>query len=161
VTARSSDVRNLMFEVGSGRRGAVFIETTKFLGRNGFINVDNVSVVRIAEVYLNRAEAYAEVGPQQNNALALADVNTIRVARGLAPVVGLTGQDLIDEIYLQRRCEFAFEGHRFFDLKRRGMSINKPVSGAVVTFDNFVILPSLPFADVDASKGKLLQNFGY
>jgi hypothetical protein len=41
------------------------------------------------------------------------------------------------------------------------MSINKPVSGAVVTFDNFVILPSLPFADVDASKGKLLQNFGY
>ncbi|MES2829162.1 MAG: RagB/SusD family nutrient uptake outer membrane protein [Bacteroidota bacterium] len=161
VTARTADVRNLMFEVGSGRRGVIFVESTKFLGRNGFVNVDNTPVLRIAETYLNRAEAYAEAGAQQNQALALADVNTIRVARGLAPAVGLVGTALIDEIMLQRRCEFAFEGHRFFDLKRRGLPITKPVSGTVINFDNFVILPQIPVSDVDASKGLLIQNFGY
>jgi hypothetical protein len=161
ITSRSADVRNRLFEVGSGRRGVIFVETTKFLGRNGFINVDNVPVLRIAEAYLNRAEAYAEAGPQQNVALALADVNTIRVARGLTPVIGLTGQALIDEILLQRRLEFAFEGHRFFDLKRRGQNIPKPALGTTVSFDNFVILPAIPVSDVDASKGTLAQNFGY
>lgn len=161
ITSRSGDVRNRLFEVGSGRRGLVFVEATKFFGRNGFINVDNVPVLRISEAYLNRAEAYAEAGPQQNIALALADVNTIRVARGLTPAVGLTGQALIDEIMLQRRLEFAFEGHRFFDLKRRGLDIPKPTIGTTITFDNFVILPAIPVADVDASKNTLIQNFGY
>lgn len=161
ITSRSNDIRNRMFEVGSGRRGNVFVECTKFLGRNGFVNVDNVPVLRIAETYLNRAEAYAEAGAQQNLALALADVNTIRVSRGLTPLVGLTSGQLIDEIMLQRRLEFAFEGHRFFDLKRRGLNIPKPALGTTVSFDNFVILPAIPVGDIDASKGTLIQNQGY
>jgi starch-binding outer membrane protein, SusD/RagB family len=161
ITARSSDIRNRLFEVGSGRRGNVFVECTKFLGRNGAINLDNVPVLRIAETYLNRAEAYAESGAQQNLALALADVNTIRVARGLAPAVGLTGTALMDEIMLQRRLEFAFEGHRFFDYKRKGLSIPKPALGITISFDNFVILPAIPVADIDASKKTLIQNQGY
>ncbi|TKC02012.1 RagB/SusD family nutrient uptake outer membrane protein [Pedobacter cryotolerans] len=161
ITSRSNDIRNRLFEVGSVRRGNVFVECTKFLGRNGFVNTDNVPVLRIAEAYLNRAEAYAEPGAQQNVVLALADVNTIRVARGLTPAVGLTGTALMDEIMLQRRLEFAFEGHRFFDFKRKALNIPKPTTGTTVNFDSFVILPGIPVADIDASKGTLIQNQGY
>jgi hypothetical protein len=162
ITSRSSDVRNAMFEVGSSLRGTPFIECTKFLGKVGFVNVDNVPVLRISEAYLNRAEAYAEAGPQQNLALALADINIIRVNRGLAPATLLpTSAAYITEILLQRRVEFAFEGHRFFDFKRRGMDIPKPVSNSTLSFDNFVILPGIPQGDVDASKGVIIQNTGY
>jgi hypothetical protein len=162
ITNRSSDVRNSMFEVGSSLRGTPFIECTKFFGKVGFVNVDNVPVFRIAEAYLNRAEAYAEAGAQQNLGLALADINRIRVNRGL-PVSTLlpVSAALINEILLQRRLEFAFEGHRFFDFKRRGMDIPKPVSNSTLFFDNFVILPGIPQGDVDASKGVIIQNTGY
>lgn len=163
ITSRSNDVRNMMFEMGASHRGGIsFVESTKYLGKNGSVNVDNVSVMRIAEAYLNRAEAYAEAGPQQNAALALADVNTIRVNRGLDPVVGLSGQALIDEILLQRRAEFAFEGgHRFLDLKRRGMNILKPHNNTTFNFDNVLLLPQIPVGDVDGSNNTIPQNDGY
>ncbi len=162
ITSRSNDVRNMMFEVGASHRGVPYVESTKFLGKNGSINLDNTSVMRIAEAYLNRAEAYAEAGAQQNVALALADVNTIRTNRGLSPVTGLTGQALIDEILLQRRLEFAFEGgHRFLDLKRRGMDINKPATNSTFNFDNVLLLPQIPVGDVDGSNNTIPQNNGY
>ncbi len=162
ITSRSSDVRNLLFEVGASHRGNPYIECTKFIGKNGDVNWDNVSVLRIAEAYLNRAEAYAEAGPQQNTTLAIADVNTIRTNRGLSDVSGLSGQALIEEILLQRRLEFAFEGgHRFLDLKRRGMNINKPATGTTFNFDNVLLLPEIPVGDVDGSNGLIPQNDGY
>lgn len=162
ITSRTSDIRNSMFEVGSSLRGTPFVECTKLFGKAGFVNVDNYPVFRIAEAYLNRAEAYAESGTQQNIVLALADLNTIRVARGLPSLVGpLIGQALIDQILIQRRVEFAFEGHRFFDLKRRGLDIFKPVTNSTLLFDNSVLLPGIPQGDVDASNGTILQNTGY
>lgn len=162
ITNRTSDVRNMMFEVGASHRGVPYVECTKYIGKNGSINLDNTSVMRIAEAYLNRAEAYAEAGPQQNQALALQDVNKIRTNRGLDPVSGLTGQALIDEILLQRRLEFAFEGgHRFLDLKRRGMNINKPATNSTFNFDNVLLLPQIPVGDVDGSNNTIPQNNGY
>ncbi|WP_207433005.1 RagB/SusD family nutrient uptake outer membrane protein [Sabulibacter ruber] len=157
ITARSSDVRNLLFELGTAGRGAPYVETTKFLGKSGFINVDNIPVIRIAEMYLNRAEAYANTAGGDVNALL--DVNRIRTNRGLEPSLAL-GQDLKNEILLQRRLEFAFEGHRFFDLKRLGLDILKPATGATVAFTEDVILPAVPQADVDGNPN-LKQNSGY
>lgn len=162
ITSRSSDVRNMLFEVGGSHRGVPFIECTKYIGKNGSTNLDNVSVMRVAEAYLNRAEAYAEAGSQQNIALALQDVNIIRTNRGLDEISGLSGSDLIEEILLQRRLEFAFEGgHRFLDLKRRGMDITKPATGTTFNFDNVLLLPQIPVSDVDGSDGLIPQNDGY
>lgn len=162
ITTRSSDVRNMMFEVGASFRGNPFIECTKYLGKNGDLNWDNVSVLRISEAYLNRAEAYAEVGSQQNLALALADLNTIRINRGLSALNDLNQQELIDAILLQRRLEFAFEGgHRFLDLKRRGQNINKPFTNTTFSFDDVLLLPGIPQGDVDGSQGLIPQNSGY
>jgi hypothetical protein len=148
-----------MFEVGANKGSGPYVECTKYFGRGGAVNVDNVPVLRIAEAYLNRAEAYANT-PGEEGA-ALSDVNTIRTNRGLTAVSGLTGEPLADEIALQRRLEFAFEGQRFFDLKRKGLDIFKPASSTTVLFTDRVILPAIPAADVTGSKGKIPQNFGY
>lgn len=73
-------------------------------------------VFRVAEMYLNRAEAYFESG---NEMAALDDLNAIRTARIVGFIPGMeSGQALLDAIKTERRKELAFEGHRFFDLKR-------------------------------------------
>jgi starch-binding outer membrane protein, SusD/RagB family len=160
VSARSADVRNQLYEPGTAGRGKVFIETTKYLGKNGFINLDNVPVLRIAEVYLNRAEAMATPGsPVLNETAALADLNTILAARGL-PTVTLTGTALYDEILRQRRIELAFEGHRLWDLKRLGRDLVKAPHYNTVAFTDARILAPIPQREVDGNPN-IRQNFGY
>ncbi|RAV30224.1 RagB/SusD family nutrient uptake outer membrane protein [Sinomicrobium soli] len=150
----ADDVRRGLFMNGLGRN-ANRTEITKFLSRSA-INHDNVPVIRVSEVYLNRAEAYARSGMDEQ---ARQDVNRIRERAGLNPVPEtLSGQGLIDEILLQRRLELAFEGHRFFDLKRLGMDIIKPIGD--VRFDEYRILAPIPYSEVERN-GNLQQNFGY
>ncbi len=73
-------------------------------------------VFRIAEFYLTRAEANYELG---NEVDALDDLNALRAARIIGFVPGTeSGAALLDAIKTERRKELAFEGHRFFDLKR-------------------------------------------
>ena len=76
--------------------------------------------LRLAEMYLNRAEAKVKTG---DNAGALSDLNVIRVRAGLSPASGLAGQALFDEILKQRRIELAFEGHNSFDYFRNGLTM--------------------------------------
>jgi len=74
--------------------------------------------LRLAEMYLNRAEAYAKL----NNApAALNDVNIIRRRAGLAALSGLEGKALLNEILKQRKLELAFEGHASYDEFRNGL----------------------------------------
>ncbi len=161
IASRSADVRNLLYEVGTTGRGPAKVETTKFFGKNGAINLDNVPVIRIAEVYLNRAEAMATPGsPVLNETAALADLNTIATNRGLTAFTGLTGTALFNEIFRQRRIELAFEGHRFFDLKRLGLNLSKGPHYNDVAFTDFRILAPLPQREIDGNP-KLVQNFGY
>lgn len=82
--------------------------------------------IRLAEVYLNRAEANAKLGKRD---AALADLNIIRNRAGLASV-DLSGQALFDEILLQRRIELAFEGHSGFDYFRNGLPMVRDYSSA-------------------------------
>ncbi|MDX2290644.1 MULTISPECIES: RagB/SusD family nutrient uptake outer membrane protein, partial [Streptomyces] len=91
ISSRSTDVRNLLFEPGTAGRGPIKTECTKYLGKNGTINLDNVPVYRIAEAYLIRAEAQATAGsPVLNLTNALADLKTIKSNR----YVGYTGSSL-------------------------------------------------------------------
>jgi starch-binding outer membrane protein, SusD/RagB family len=160
ITARTSDIRNELYEPGTAGRGKIYVETTKYLGKNGFLNLDNIPVLRIAEVYLNRAEVLATPGsPVLNEAAALTDLNTILVARNLPPVA-LTGTALYNEILRQRRIELAFEGHRFWDLKRLGRDIVKAPHYNTVAFTDARILAPIPQREVDGNPN-LRQNFGY
>jgi starch-binding outer membrane protein, SusD/RagB family len=142
-----------------GRKGAATIMYIQKWPGNVAQYVSNIPVIRLPELYLNRAEARAE---QANYAGARSDLNTLRNARGLEDVdAGLAGQALIDAILHERRLEFAFEGHRFFDLKRRGMDIPKPQTDAgFIAYTDHRILAPLPSGEVQANP-LLDQNPGY
>jgi len=160
VASRSSDVRNLLYEPGTTGRGPSKVECTKYIGKNGFINLDNLPVIRIAEVYLTRAEAMATPGsPVFNETAALADLNTIATNRGLTAFT-LSGSALYEEVLNQRRLELAFEGHRFFDLKRLGRDLNKAPHYLPVAFTDIRILAPLPTSEIDGNKN-MVQNAGY
>lgn len=169
IASRSTDVRNQLFEPGTAGRGNIKVECTKYLGKSGVINLDNVPVLRISEAILNRAEAQATAGsPVLNLANALADLKAIKARRytdytGSAQETAdnaMTQAQLLEEILRQRRIEFAFEGHRFFDLKRLGRDLVKGPHYNNVAFTDIRILPALPQSEIDGNPN-LKQNAGY
>lgn len=169
VASRSTDVRNLMFEPGTAGRGNIKVECTKYIGKNGTINLDNVPVLRISEALLNRAEAQATAGSAVLNlAGALSDLKALKARRytdytGSAQETAdnaMTQAQLLEEILRQRRIEFAFEGHRFFDMKRLGRDLVKAPHYNTVAFTDIRILPALPQSDIDGNSN-LKQNAGY
>lgn len=76
-------------------------------------------ILRLAEQYLIRAEARAQLGDLAD---ALADLNVTRVRHGgLAPLAGLDKDEVLAAIEGERLVEFFYEwGHRWFDTKRWG-----------------------------------------
>lgn len=169
IASRNTDVRNLLYEPGTAGRGNIKVECTKYLGKNGFINLDNVPVFRISEAYLIRAEAQATTGsPVFNLGEALADMQFLKTRRytdyaGSAQQTAdnaMTATQLYEEILRQRRIELAYEGHRFFDLKRLGRDLVKSPHYNTVAFTDTRILAPIPQADVDGNPN-LRQNAGY
>jgi len=82
---------------------------------------DPVYVLRLAEMYLIRAEAGALL--QKPTETIRADINAIRERAGLVEIASTSYAALLLEIESQRQKEFAFEGHRWFDLVRTGRAI--------------------------------------
>ncbi|MGO4921371.1 SusD-like starch-binding protein associating with outer membrane [Maribacter spongiicola] len=141
---------------------------SKFLGETGQVNgrVD-VKVMRAAEVLLNKAEAQFELGQD-----ALSTLNELRDLRYVAYDGGEAGQDLEDAIQFERRVELSFEGHRFFDLKRRGEPVMRSTMGDIIdgtgtppdfptlAADNFRFQLPIPIAEINANQN-MVQNPGY
>jgi len=155
----SNDIRNRLFEWGVNAAGH-YVECTKWMGKNGSPNWDNTVVLRWPELYLNRAEARYQSGDQAG---AWADLNFLRARRYkgfVVPGTPLTGQALLDEILKQRLLEFAFEGHRFFDLKRYGLPIIKTNPAVNMPATDFRLLAAIPQSNIDGNLN-MQQNFGY
>lgn len=70
--------------------------------------------LRMAELYLNKAEALYNIGDEEGAREAL---KPVRERAGM-PAVTATGADLLEAIKNERRIEFAFEEHRYFDVRR-------------------------------------------
>ncbi len=163
ISARTADVRNQLWEPGAPGRGLVFIECTKFLGKNGALYTDHVPVQRIAELYLIRAEAACAdpAATTFNLTNAVNDINTIRTNRGLANYAGpVTAADLLNEVLLQRRVEFAAEGYRFYDLKRLGRDYIKGPFYNDMLANDYRVLPPIPNSDIQLNPN-IQQNFNY
>ncbi len=153
-----NDIRARLFESGVNAAG-FYVECTKWMGKSGGPNWDNTVVLRWPELYLNRAEARFRQG---DAAGANADLNIVRAARitGFTAGAPLSGQALLDEILRQRMLEFAFEGHRFYDLKRNGLDIVKTNPSVSMPATDFRILPRIPLTEVEGNPN-MAQNFGY
>jgi hypothetical protein len=95
-----------------------------FYGQSGATsNANMYKVFRVAEMYLIRAEANAEQGKDN---LAIVDYNTLRASRiSDYTEENLTGDDLKNAIWEERLRELCFEGHHFFDLKRKGLGFTR------------------------------------
>ncbi|HYE55335.1 MAG TPA: RagB/SusD family nutrient uptake outer membrane protein, partial [Chitinophagaceae bacterium] len=133
--------------------------TLKWPGAKGAFGLDDIMIIRISEVYLNRAEARAMQSGKE--ALALQDLNRIHERAGLAPLVGLTGQALIDAIQRERRLELAFEGHRLYDLLRWGRDVIKTPAVASLDWDDYRLIAPIPQGEIDVNPNLNPQNPGY
>ncbi len=109
----------------------------------------NIPVVRLAEMYLTRAEANLRAGSSVG-APPVDDVNAIRTRAGLDSVSTVT----VDDVLRQRRLEFAFEGNLLHDLKRTERSVGD------LSFDAEELVYPIPQRECDANP-EITQNPGY
>lgn len=131
-------------------------------------NLANAKVFRTGEMYLIRAEARAEQGRFSGANSAESDINALRTARitGYTPVTFASQTAAIDAIMMERFKELAFEGHRFFDLKRRNLPVTRlaadapTASSATLPAGNFRFLLPIPNPEVLANP-LMQQNPGY
>ncbi|QLE01267.1 RagB/SusD family nutrient uptake outer membrane protein [Galbibacter sp. BG1] len=140
------------------RNGTLYL----YKWRNGtaFASSDNNVILRYADVLLMRAEALNQTG-DTNGAIAL--LNQIRNRAGLGDYTGSTSQSVVDAaIFEERRIELAFEGHRWFDLKRKGFNVaNNAIQQAKgITIQPYQLLFPLPQEEIDRNE-LLVQNPNY
>jgi hypothetical protein len=85
---------------------------------------------RLAEIYLNYAEAEFELGDE---AKCRQFINKVRNRVGMPDIPAtVTGEALRQRLYNERRIELAFENHRFFDIRRWKIADvieNRPIYG--------------------------------
>lgn len=121
-------------------------------------------VLRLAEQYLIRAEARAQLNRLSASNGAVVDLNVIRSRAGLMPIAVSTKEKMLEDIFRERRVEFFLEwGHRWLDLKR-GENINLIMKAAAIEketqWEPYQQLYPLPFKDIQYSP-VLKQNNGY
>ena len=118
----ANDVRNEWFQTTD------FTYSYKLPGRGVPLQpgLNDVPLIRLSEVYLNKAEAEYHLGNTTAAQLAL-DVIAQRANPALADNSSI-GADLLDDILTERRKELAFEGHRLFDVNRNKLDINRSIN---------------------------------
>jgi hypothetical protein len=121
------------------------------------LGADNFIVLRLADMYLVRAEAEASL-PSPNLSAVRSDINDVRVRANLQPTSESDVTQLLRIIEKERRIEFAFEGQRWFDLVRTDRAI--PVLPNV-TSTNQMLFP-IPLDEIQTNNDPgMVQNSGY
>ncbi|MEP0972025.1 MAG: RagB/SusD family nutrient uptake outer membrane protein [Balneola sp.] len=133
---------------------------TKWNGWKGNL-VDDVTLVRISEMYLIWAEAAAKAA--NSPAAGNGPLTTLKTARnaGATPAAALVSITAFeDEILDERVRELVGEGHRFWDLKRLGRNILDNTGDIKMRADAYRILA--PFGTGEQNINSLLvENPGY
>nr|WP_315220773.1 RagB/SusD family nutrient uptake outer membrane protein [uncultured Flavobacterium sp.] len=117
---------------------------TKCSLQNNDSHLHSPIISRLAEMYLNMAEAYAKKGDYNN---ALTNLNIIReraiVGGGYTSLNSTNAVQRIDE---ERQLELAFEAHRGYDVYRNGQTMTRRYPG-----------PHTPMVDVPATSPRVIQ----
>lgn len=118
-------------------------------------------ISRLAEMYLNMAEAYAKRGDYQN---ALINLNIIReraiVGGGYTSLNSTNAIQRIDE---ERQLELAFEAHRGYDVYRNGQTMSRHYPGPHGAMEDIPassskVIQYIPQSEINAYPGTLTQN---
>lgn len=140
-----------LYDATDTRGKFTIIASNRLYSRKHLNQFGDVNIVRLAEMYLIRAEANFRLNTSVG-ASPLVDINTLRSRAGAA---SLTQANLsLDKILLERKLELAFEGLLLQDVKRLKLAI-----GGLNPSDPKLILP-IPQREIDTNKS-LVQNSGY
>jgi starch-binding outer membrane protein, SusD/RagB family len=144
----------------------------KYTGTGYFTASENVAdfkPFRTGEMYLIRAEARAEQMRFSGANSAETDLNELRRARINGYVNATIGSQAqaITEILNERFLELAFEGHRFWDLKRRNQPVSRtnpldvfPGSNPTLPAGHFRFVMPIPIVEMQANR-LMVQNPNY
>lgn len=155
----------ILIDAGRVAENKVPNVVVKYIKANGS-NLTDVKLFRTGEMYLIRAEAYAE---KNNLPKANDDLNDLRAARitGYVRVAIIDKDIMIDNIIAERFKELAFEGHRHFDLRRRNLNISRNPEDAVNALGAVLLKPTdaqyvfpIPNSELRAN-GNMKPNPGY
>lgn len=149
-------------EPGRGEGKAEYLVKKYVGGDSEAPGLTDIKVFRTGEMYLIRAEAKAESETLES---AVADLNTLRRTRidGYADETITSKEALINAIYTERYKELAFEGHRFFDLKRRKLAVERLPEDAINTSGAIRLDPdqaqyALPIPALEISVNKNMEQ---
>lgn len=127
-----SDVRYKSWYAKSSDDSSLYL-ITKYTGTNENRNLNDVKMLRVSEMYLIRAEALLRSGKHSVIYLASKDLNDLRAHR----ISNYKNENffnnpdsLLNAIIEERFKELPYEGHRYFDLKRLGKSIERTANSA-------------------------------
>ena len=118
----------------------------------------NVGIIRLAEMYLIRAEANFQAGTSVGNT-PLDDINVIRTRANAENLTAVT----LDDILLERQLELGMEGFLIHDIRRTKGAIDVSDDGdgsKLLAYDADELVFPIPIAEMDANK-KITQNPGY
>lgn len=142
----------------------------KYLGTDANYGLNDIKLFRTSEQYLIRAEAHVRKSAM-DLAAASADIETLRNARKFAPVtVSYSNMTIaLEDILGERRMELAYEGHRYFDLKRFSQDVDRtefPVDfelaagASLLSSSDYRFTLPIPQSELFANDN-MQQNTGY
>jgi len=155
----AGDVRGAAYMIGTAQGYPTMLG--KFPSMSGD---DNITLFRIEEMHLIAAETSLRAG---NSADALSYLNNIPAIRGLG--ANYYASATLENILLERRKEFAFEGLRFHDLSRMGKDMplidqfkqmNDDLTGTPPTFGSYRYAYPIALSERNANPN-MVQNYGY
>lgn len=153
------DVRSELFHTTAALSSEMWCK--KYNGKPSPLNINNINVLRLAEMYLIRAEAQFN-GATVSGASALSDFNTVRTNRGLEEAANVDLSDILDE----RRRELNFEGNGFWDISRLEQTVQRNSADVHGTAPEVIPFPDhryafpIPIGEMEANPN-MVQNPGY
>lgn len=159
--AKQSNPASIEYAKGGGGHTGYY--NNKYIKRQGEIGLPdndltspvNYRVIRYADVLLMAAESYARAA-SADEVKAKQYLNEVRQRVGMSDI-NSSGQQLIEDIWKERRLELSGEGWRFFDLVRTGQAETE-IDG--FTKNKHELFP-IPQVEIDLTGGNWSQNPGY
>lgn len=123
-----NDVRRDVNFLSTVNTNTGFFPIGKYRGSGDGGLINDIKLFRVSEVKLILAECKARNSDLLGAAAEVRDIRIQRISPSAPlPVYGDLNTALSD-ILLERRKEFAFEGHRYLDIKRLGRELNQGIN---------------------------------
>jgi hypothetical protein len=134
----------------------VYVPTSLNNSACGYGSIQNLRILRFADILLINAEAANELG---NTAAAILNINKVRTRANLGNTPASTQLALRNAIWQERRVELAMENDRFPDLVRTGQAATVLASKGFKAGKNELF--PIPLDAMNESNGLFVQNPGY